>query len=44
MLNQIVCEPGVRMVHGRSLSPLSPLKARQQATWASSFPANICKP
>jgi ubiquinone/menaquinone biosynthesis C-methylase UbiE len=35
MLNQIICEPGARMVRGRSLSPLSPLKARQQATWAS---------
>jgi ubiquinone/menaquinone biosynthesis C-methylase UbiE len=35
MLNQIICEPGARMVRGRSLSPLGPLKARQQATWAS---------
>jgi ubiquinone/menaquinone biosynthesis C-methylase UbiE len=35
MLNQIICEPGARMVRGRSLSRLSPLKARQQATWAS---------
>ena len=35
MLNQIICEPGPRMVRGRGLSPLSPLKARQQATWAA---------
>src|SRR5689334_24386632 len=35
MLNQIVCEPTARMMRGRGLTGLSPLKTRQQATWAS---------
>ena len=34
MLNQIVCEPNTRMAR-RSLPGLSPLKSRQQSTWAS---------
>lgn len=34
MLNQIICEPNARMAR-RSLSGLSPLKSRQQATWAA---------
>jgi ubiquinone/menaquinone biosynthesis C-methylase UbiE len=34
MLNQIICEPGARMTR-RALSGLSPLKSRQQATWAA---------
>src|SRR5262245_60329027 len=35
MLNQIICEPTARMMRGRGLTALSPLKTRQQATWAS---------
>ena len=34
MLNQIICEPSARMTR-RALSGLSPLKSRQQATWAA---------